>query len=123
MIVGGALVKRAGIDPGRPIVVVAAAGEEVGGYGARHLVTWLRPGLAIIGEPSANQLRRGHRGKFEIVVRFYGRSAHASAGPELTPTMPGAFAALRELPLRATPSMAEPAWRPRSFMSTRPPAT
>lgn len=106
MVYGAGLLKAAGITPRRPVLMAASAGEEVGGYGAKHLATYLRPGLAIIGEPSGNTLRRGHRGKYEIVVSFLGRSAHASAPQAgLNPNFSLArfLLALRELPLRADP--------------------
>ncbi len=106
MVYGAGLLKAAGITPRRPVVMAATVGEEVGGYGAKHLTTYQYPGLVIIGEPSGNTLRRGHRGKFEIVVTYHGRSAHASA-PEkgLNPDFSLArfLLALRELPLRQDP--------------------
>lgn len=79
MIYGAGLVRKAGIVPPGPMIVAATAGEEVGGYGAKYLATYLHPDLAIIGEPSGNTLRRGHRGRYEFVITFHGRSAHASA--------------------------------------------
>lgn len=59
--------------------VAAVVGEEVGGVGARHLADRLPADLVLVGEPSSNELRRGHRGRAELQVRFAGRSAHASA--------------------------------------------
>ena len=67
--------------------VTAVVQEEVGGVGARHLAPKLHQisgcqedlgPIVIVGEPSSNQVRRGHRGRIEIVVSFYGLSAHAS---------------------------------------------
>lgn len=68
--------------------VTAAVQEEIGGVGARHLAPTLaalcrvdnndRP-LVVVGEPSSNQVRNGHRGRIELQVSFLGRSAHASA--------------------------------------------
>ena len=64
--------------------VTAVVQEEIGGVGARELAPRLpeltgaqRP-VVIVGEPSSNQIRRGHRGRVEIVATFYGRSVHAS---------------------------------------------
>lgn len=64
--------------------VTAVVQEEIGGVGARELAPRLddlcrhsQP-VVIVGEPSSNQIRRGHRGRVEIVVSFYGRSVHAS---------------------------------------------
>jgi succinyl-diaminopimelate desuccinylase len=106
MIYGAGLVRKAGIVPPGPMIVAATVGEEVGGYGAKCLATYLHPDLAIIGEPSGNTLRRGHRGKFEIVVTYHGRSVHASA-PQLglNPNFSLAkfLLALRGLPLRSDP--------------------
>ena len=73
---------RAGGEGERPVGdvwVTAVVQEEVGGLGARHLVGELGPDLVVVGEPSSNQLRRGHRGRVELEARFRGRSAHASA--------------------------------------------
>jgi len=64
--------------PAGDVWVTAVVQEEVGGAGARHLNTYLTPPLAIIGEPSGNTLRRGHRGRCELVVHITGRSVHAS---------------------------------------------
>jgi succinyl-diaminopimelate desuccinylase len=76
---GLGLLAEAGFRPAGDVYVVAAVGEEVGGLGTRYLLRSFRPDLAIIGEPSSNTLRRGHRGRFEFVVALRGRSAHASA--------------------------------------------
>lgn len=72
------LLQELGLHPAGDVIVAAVVGEEIGGLGTRHLVAEERPDLAIIGEPSNNTLRRGHRGRFEFVVTFRGRSAHAS---------------------------------------------
>lgn len=52
--------------------------EEVGGLGTRHLLTYLRPDVVILGEPTGNELRIGHRGRMELIVEAHGRAAHAS---------------------------------------------
>jgi succinyl-diaminopimelate desuccinylase len=62
--------------------VSAVVQEEVGGLGARHLARTLSVDRAVIGEASANHLRRGHRGRVELIAHFEGRSVHASM-PEL----------------------------------------
>jgi putative selenium metabolism hydrolase len=72
------LLKELGLRPAGEVSVAAVVGEEIGGLGTRHLAAEAPPDLAIIGEPSNNTLRRGHRGRFEFVVTFRGRSAHAS---------------------------------------------
>ncbi|MHB0856217.1 MAG: M20 family metallopeptidase [Anaerolineae bacterium] len=78
----GGLLLQAGLEPVGDVLVSAVVGEETGGFGTTHLVRDLHPGIAVIGEPSGNTLRRAHRGRFEFIVTFRGRSAHASA-PEL----------------------------------------
>ncbi|MFQ5739179.1 MAG: M20 family metallopeptidase [Acidobacteriota bacterium] len=67
-----------GIRPPGDVYVTAVVQEEVGGLGARHLLTHLKPPLIIVGEPSSNQVRRGHRGRTELVLHALGRSVHAS---------------------------------------------
>lgn len=68
-----------GEPPPGDVHVTAVVQEEVGGLGARHLVEHLAPPLAVVGEPSSNELRRGHRGRVELLLHVRGRSAHASA--------------------------------------------
>jgi succinyl-diaminopimelate desuccinylase len=72
------LMREFGLFPAGDVLVASVVGEEIGGLGTRHLAAGAPPDLAIIGEPSKNTLRRGHRGRFEFVVTFRGRSAHAS---------------------------------------------
>lgn len=69
----------AGDPPPGDVWVTATVQEEVGGLGARHLADERDLGLVVVGEPSQNELRRGHRGRVELRVRVRGRSAHASA--------------------------------------------
>jgi putative selenium metabolism hydrolase len=64
--------------PPGDVLVTAVVQEEVGGVGARALARRLEPGLMVVGEPSSNQVRRGHRGRTEILVHLVGRSVHAS---------------------------------------------
>lgn len=75
---GAARAAADGAPPG-DVWVTAVVGEEIGGLGARHLVGRLGADLVMVGEPSSNELRRGHRGRAEIEVRCTGVSAHASA--------------------------------------------
>ncbi|MCZ7569538.1 MAG: M20/M25/M40 family metallo-hydrolase [Ardenticatenaceae bacterium] len=67
-----------GPPPG-DVYVTATVQEEVGGLGARFLLSHLGPTLVVVGEPSANTLRRGHRGRTELALHVKGRAAHASA--------------------------------------------
>ncbi len=64
--------------PPGDVYVTAVVYEEQGGLGARHMASHLCPPLVVIGEPSQNELRRGHRGRLEIVLHVQGKSAHAS---------------------------------------------
>lgn len=68
-----------GEPPPGDVHVTAVVQEEIGGLGARHLVGHLKPPLVVVGEPSSNELRRGHRGRVELRLHVRGRSAHASA--------------------------------------------
>lgn len=96
------LLKQAGLRPAGDVYIAAVVGEETGGLGTRYLARSLRPDLVIVGEPSGNMLRHGHRGRFEFVVTIHGRSAHASA-PErgLNPhySMARFLLALRDTPM------------------------
>ncbi len=73
----GALVAE-GRRPAGDVYVTAVVQEEIGGVGARYLASRLPVAVVVIGEPSRSQLRRGHRGRLEVLVRFQGRSVHAS---------------------------------------------
>ncbi|HVS12343.1 MAG TPA: M20/M25/M40 family metallo-hydrolase [Thermoanaerobaculia bacterium] len=64
--------------PPGDVLVTAVVQEEVGGVGARTLARRLEPAVMVVGEPSSNQVRRGHRGRTEIGVHWVGRSVHAS---------------------------------------------
>lgn len=77
--VHGAAAALSGGRPPGDVAVTAVVQEEVGGLGARHLLSHLGTDLVVVGEPSSNGLRRGHRGRAELVAEVRGRSAHASA--------------------------------------------
>ena len=67
--------------PERPpgdVWVTCVVQEEIGGVGARHLRDHLWVPLVVIGEPSSNTLRRGHRGRIELLLHVVGKSVHAS---------------------------------------------
>ena len=100
------LIREAGLSPAGDVYVAAAVCEETVGLGTKFMMEHFRPDLAVIGEPSGNTLRRGHRGRFEFIVTMYGRSAHASA-PELglNPhySMARFLLALRQAPLIEEP--------------------
>lgn len=78
MIFAPAILKTMNITPPGDIFLAAPVMEEVGGIGSTHLATHLHTDMAIVGEPSHNTLRRGHRGRVELWVTFRGKSIHAS---------------------------------------------
>ena len=74
----GGLLLAAGVRPVGDLYVVGAVLEERGGLGSQRLAGSLKTDRAVIGEPSSNTLRRGHRGRVGLVVDIHGRAAHAS---------------------------------------------
>lgn len=67
-----------GDRPPGDVYVTGVVQEEIGGLGARYMADTLRPDLILVGEPSRNEVRRGHRGRIELRVHVAGRMAHAS---------------------------------------------
>lgn len=78
MIYAGGLLKKLPAPPPGDRYVSAVVQEEVGGLGSRYLAEHLPVDRAVVGEASKNHLRRGHRGRVELVAHFQGRSVHAS---------------------------------------------
>lgn len=73
----------AGLELRRPLHIALTYDEEVGCFGARHLVedlrrTELRPSVAIIGEPTEMRVIEGHKGCFEYTTSFHGTDGHGS---------------------------------------------
>lgn len=67
----------------RPLHFALTYDEEVGCFGAQHLVSGLRqagiaPAVAIIGEPTDMRVIEGHKGCHEYTTRFSGREGHGS---------------------------------------------
>ena len=67
----------------RPLHIALTYDEEVGCFGAAHLVeelraAGLRPATAIIGEPTGMRVIEGHKGCHEYTTRFSGREGHGS---------------------------------------------
>ncbi len=56
--------------------------EEKGGAGSKHLVTKIKPNVVILGEPTENEIKIGHRGRLEVIVEIMGKAAHASVPEE-----------------------------------------
>jgi len=68
----------------RPIHFAFTYDEEVGCFGAQALVDSLRargirPGVAIIGEPTSMRVIEGHKGCYEYTTQFCGLPGHGSA--------------------------------------------
>ncbi len=68
----------------RPLHFALTYDEEVGCIGAGHLARslgemGLRPGVAIIGEPTGMRIIEGHKGCYEYTTRFQGLEGHGSA--------------------------------------------
>ncbi|MDQ2091828.1 acetylornithine deacetylase [Marimonas arenosa] len=68
----------------RPLHFAFTYDEEVGCLGAQSLVDSLtaraiRPGVAIIGEPTEMRIIEGHKGCCEYTTRFEGLAGHGSA--------------------------------------------
>ena len=122
MVYAGGLVKKLGTPPPGDLYVAAVVQEEVGGLGARHLARCLPVANApvarvVIGEASGNHLRRGHRGRVELVAHFEGRSVHASM-PDLA--INPHFSMARFLnKLRSLPMAADPAYGSSTVAPTR----
>jgi putative selenium metabolism hydrolase len=103
-----AILQQLGCRPAGDLIVAAVVQEEVGGLGTVLLLSsqHVRPKLAIVAEPSSLQLRRGHRGRAELLVDIRGRSVHASA-PERAAnpfySLANFLLRLRELPFPPDP--------------------
>ncbi len=76
---GAAVLRDLGLTPPGDVYIVGVVLEEVGGLGSQILSEDMPTDIAVIGEASRNQLRRGHRGRVYLRVDFEGLSAHASA--------------------------------------------
>ncbi|MEQ8898809.1 MAG: acetylornithine deacetylase [Roseovarius sp.] len=68
----------------RPVHFAFTYDEEVGCFGAQSLVKslkakGLRPGVAVIGEPTSMRIIEGHKGCYEYTTRFSGLAGHGSA--------------------------------------------
>jgi putative selenium metabolism hydrolase len=73
------VLKEAGLRPTGDVYVVGVVLEEVGGYGSAVLAREAPTDVAVLAEATNNGLRRGHRGRTFVQVRFTGLSVHASA--------------------------------------------
>lgn len=101
MIYAASLFKRIGLVPPGNILMTAAVMEEIGGLGTQYLASQIPAHAAICGEPSRNTLRRGHRGRVQLITTFKGHSAHASVPHLAVNPHYGAAAFLAHLPALA----------------------
>jgi len=63
----------------------------------------VKPDFVVIGEPTRMQVYRGHKGRIELKVSAFGRSAHAAShylGDNAVYKMAGVIAAIRDLDRR-----------------------
>ena len=72
------MARQAAQPPRGDVTVSSVVLEERGGWGAEQLAKQLKTDYAIVGQPTRNELRAGHRGRMELVARYTGRSVHAS---------------------------------------------
>jgi succinyl-diaminopimelate desuccinylase len=117
MVYAGGLLRQGGLPLPGDLYVCGVVQEEVGGLGSRHLARTLPVARAVIGEASANQLRRGHRGRVELVAHLEGRSVHASM-PHLGANPHFSISRFVE-GLRALPMAADPAYGASTVAPTR----
>lgn len=78
MIHAAAAIDRSGIT-GRIAVSATVTEENVEGGTLRGVVDAVRPDYVVIGEATELNLNRGGRGRAEIQVSTFGRSAHSSS--------------------------------------------
>lgn len=101
-----AMARKAGLNIARDVYVTAVVLEESGGWGTAHLLQKIKADYAIVGQPSNNELRIGHRGRTELHIHLVGQSAHASR-PERAANPHYMLARvvnkLRELPMSSDP--------------------
>ena len=74
-VIAGARLLRDERPPG-DVWVTCTVQEEIGGAGARFLTREPPARLVVVGEPSRGQVRRGHRGRYELLVHVRGASVH-----------------------------------------------
>lgn len=80
--VAAAVAERTALRNGPGLLLVLTAGEETGCEGARHLSGLQgvlgRAGAMVVGEPTGNTLRTGHRGALWLKAVCHGRTAHGA---------------------------------------------
>ncbi|MBT8388009.1 MAG: YgeY family selenium metabolism-linked hydrolase [Ignavibacteria bacterium] len=81
-ITAGRILKEIGLPDDVAVYVTATVMEEdCDGLCWKYLIEEekLKPDCVIVTEPTNLNIYRGHRGRMEIIVSFYGLSAHGSA--------------------------------------------
>jgi len=79
MIFAGAIVKRTGRLKGRLIVACVIHEEPCEGFGIRKIIEKIgEPDYVVLGEATNLNLAIGHRGRAELEIETYGRTAHGS---------------------------------------------
>jgi putative selenium metabolism hydrolase len=104
------LVKRLSLNRSNDIFVSGVVLEERGGLGSAWLAENLPVDYVIIGEPSANRIALGHRGRYEVIVTIRGKSVHASvpdSGINPLYAMSRFLQGIKELTFGRDPSAAE----------------
>lgn len=62
------------------LVVAGSVHEECfEGVASQEIASFCKPDYVVIGEPSSLDLKRGQRGRAEITVETYGKSAHSAS--------------------------------------------
>jgi len=79
MIFAGAIVKRTGRLKGKLIVACVIHEEPCEGFGIRKIIEKIgEPDYVVLGEATNLNLAIGHRGRAELEIETYGRTAHGS---------------------------------------------
>ncbi|MCC7430931.1 M20/M25/M40 family metallo-hydrolase [bacterium] len=79
-IYGLAAVLEAGLRPKSDVYFAYCVQEETGGTGMRYFIanSPVKFDVAIVGNPTYNNINLGHRGVTNIEITFFGKSVHTS---------------------------------------------
>ena len=105
---GIAGLRKAAPDFQGTIYVAGVVQEEDSGAGSKELAKSHHFDCAILGEATDNQLMRGHRGGFKVIVRATGVATHASVphlGVNPNYTLARFLSRLREVPMTVDPML------------------
>ena len=79
MIFAGAIVKQTGRLKGRLVIACVVHEEPCEGLGIRKIIEEIgEPDYVVLGEATNLNLAIGHRGRAELEIETYGRTAHGS---------------------------------------------